>query len=133
MKKISNLTLLVVLSASLFACKKQKDDVPNQPIVGFWKGNYGNSAATPSNFYAALIRADGTIRMYGDYTDTTTANKAEGTYQFNNNTITARYTYLVGGAVFSISATMSNNNLLEGTWGPNTNTTGGGTWNMNKQ
>ena len=121
---------LVFLAGS---CKKDdpKPEVPS--VVGFWSGKYGNSSTTyPTVGYAALFRANGTVRFF-DGSDTATAKKGEGAYTVSGNTVNATYAYTPGSNYSVSSLSDAKFTFLEGTWGNGTNTTNGGRWFMNKK
>jgi hypothetical protein len=116
---------LVLLAIGIFtACKKDKDDKPT--IVGLWKGKYGGTTNYPHISYAILFRSNGTVRVF-DGTDTTTAQKAEGTYTVTGGS-TVNTTYSYPPAIqYSTTATINTGmTFMEGTYGTGTNTTNGG-------
>src|SRR5690606_10447287 len=113
-----------------FACKKDNPEPQPAPsMVGFWQGKYGAGENYPTNGYAFLFRADGTIRVFNGI-DTTSAAvaKGEGIYSILGATVTAKYTYLSeGGATFSFTGAVNSSfTFLEGTWGSGDNTSGNG-------
>ena len=124
---------VIVCSFVFISCKKEDSPAKENPsIVGFWSGKYGSSADYPTSGYAALFRANGTVRFFNS-TDTVAATKAEGTYLVSGSTVTASYTYSVGDS-YSVSAIVDAKfTFLEGSWGSGANTTNGGKWFMNKQ
>lgn len=127
------------LSLVLFACKKEAVITPTAPepitkptIIGLWSGKYGGGTNAPSAGYFMLFRENGTVRVFAGE-DTLTAYKAEGAYKISNGTITAQYTYLSDGNSFSITSTVTGDFKSQtGTWGPGPNSTGGGTFYLNK-
>lgn len=123
---------LLVCSFVFISCKKDKAP-ETASIVGFWKGKWGNGDAYPVYGYAALFRANGTVRVF-DGADTATASKAEGTYTVAGTTVTANYTYTGSSSPLAISAIVDAKfTFLEGTWGTSPSATSGGKWILNKK
>lgn len=109
--------------------------MPADPgYVGFWKGKYGSgTTAYPTSGYSFLFRSNGTVRVF-DGSDTTSANKAEGTYSITGAAVAATYTYVGTTSQFSIAATIDPRySFQEGTWGSGANTTNGGKYFIVKQ
>ena len=136
MKTRSLLTFAIGLGTLIyFGCKKDNPE-PKPSMVGFWQGKYGVGDDYPSNGYAFLFRADGTIRVFNG-TDTTSAavSKAEGIYSILGSTVTARYTYMSDGEdTFSFAGKVNAQfTFLEGTWGTGDNTVGNGKYFVVKQ
>ncbi len=131
-----NKFLIAVIASSLVFISCKKDNSPakeNPSLVGFWAGKYGYSSDYPTTGYAALFRANGTVRFFNSV-DTATATKAEGTYAISGSTITASYTYIGVGDSYSVSAIVDSKfTFLEGSWGSGANTTNGGKWFMTKK
>jgi hypothetical protein len=124
--------MLLIACTAFVSCKKDKDEAAT--IVGFWKGKYGTPNTYPTYGYAFLFRADGTVRVFNS-ADTTAAQKAEGTYTVTNAVVNTTYTYQGGGNLkYSTTATVDPRfTFMEGTYGSNANTTGGGQFFINKQ
>jgi len=98
----------------------------NMLITGTWKGTWGNGNSNTGSFYSFRLNNDGTLELFDNLGNKTAA----GTYQFNNNQLTGTYKYTNGGT-FSVSATLSNNQL-NGSWGAGTSSDSGGKWIMSK-
>jgi hypothetical protein len=128
-----NKFFIAVIACSFIFLSCKKDKAPESAsIVGFWSGKYGSSTDYPTSGYAALFRANGTVRFFNS-TDTATATKAEGTYTISGSAVTASYTYSVGDS-YSVSAIVDSKfTFLEGSWGSGANTTNGGKWFMAKK
>ena len=136
MKQVTFFFITIFSMCVIFSsCKKSSDPAPTDPgYVGFWKGKYGSGAtAYPTSGYSFLFRSNGTVRIF-DGNDTTTANKAEGTYSITGAAVTSTYTYVGTTAQFSVAATIDPKyTFQEGTWGSGTNTTNGGKYFIVKQ
>ncbi len=106
---------------------------PAPGVIGFWQGKYGVGNNYPTSGYSFLFRGDGTVRVF-DNLDTTTANKAEGTYTFQGYDVTTHYTFLNGGDTFSSVAKINVRlSFMEGTWGRGGNTSGMGNFFIARQ
>lgn len=115
----------------LFAGCERQDLTPG--VVGFWQGKYGIGNNYPGNGYSYLFRGDGTVRVF-DGSDTTLANKAEGTYTFLSYDVTTTYTFLNGGDTYSSSGKVNVKlSFIEGTWGRGKNTSGMGSFFITRQ
>ncbi|MGC4103159.1 hypothetical protein [Ferruginibacter sp.] len=96
-------------------------------VAGTWTGTYGTGNNNGPNFYSFRLNADGTMQVVSN----TGAVIANGTYIFSNNQLSGSYTYTSSGR-FSFAATLQANGAFNGTWGSNSNTSGGGNWVMSK-
>jgi hypothetical protein len=122
--------LLAVLMFT--ACKKDNVDAPS--IQGYWIGKYGGLTEYPASFYAFLVRANGTVRVYANISDTANATKGEGTYTFLNGKFNATYQYKGVSTIYNATATATTSfSMLEGTWGSAASYTNGGKFFMGKQ
>lgn len=134
MKTIKIILIAFFTVSILFACKK-KDTTPAPTVVGFWKGLYGSGTDTPATPYALLFRGNGTVRAFASNTDTTLAQKAEGTYNVSGTSLQITYTYLPpsSNTISATSTATATFATMTGTWGFETNRTNGGTFNLTKQ
>lgn len=120
-------TLVLVQS-----CKKDDEAAPAPTVVGYWVGKYGNGAGAATLDYAFLFRADGTLKVYANNTDTAAAAKATGTYWISGTKVNTTYTY-PGNMKYSSASTADENfTTMSGTWGSGTVTTGN-TFYLNKK
>lgn len=97
---------------------------------------YGQGTSNPNIPYGFLFREDGTMRVYSNFSDTATGNKAEGIYHVSGMTVTGSYTYftgMTGNYSFKASADEDDDETLNGTYGMGTAQTGGGTFYLFKQ
>jgi len=138
MKRLKNPALAMLSLAAILSftsCEKDDDvtPAPAPSIVGLWKGKYGGVSSYPTSGYTMLFRSNGTVRVF-DGTDTTTASKAEGTYNISGTTVTTNYTYLSSGPTYSTSATFNSiYTFMEGTYGAGAATSGSGQFFLVKQ
>jgi hypothetical protein len=135
MKFLKSSVLTLLLSATLFSCSKNSDDVvPNQPapgIQGDWVGKYGFGNETPGVYFRFSIQAGGVI----DELNASGASKGGGTWQLNGTSFTAHYQWKAPlNTVYSVAATYNEaTHKLTGTWGYENSTTNGGLWEQTKQ
>jgi hypothetical protein len=117
---------IALLSVTLIACKKDKDDDPT--ITGLWLGKYSSSSTSyPTLGYAFLFRKDGTVRVFNSSDTAAASGKAEGTYQVAGNKVTCNYTYVIGAGTYSSEAIVNSMfTFMEGSWGNGSSTTNGG-------
>lgn len=132
MKKILTIFAATLLMGMSFTgCKK--DDCPTTPnITGKYVGKYG-TAANPQTFdFTIFLNADGELGVIDGLGNTPAA---KGTWTLSGNTVRGTYKYLPNGNMFSIQATLTDNNtkLSSGTYGSNDAYTGGGTFTVTKQ
>lgn len=134
MKKNLLFTLIAFVVFTFLSCKKDECPAPTYPIEGYWTGKYGSGTATPSSGYSMVVEPGGTLTV-ADGTTITAASKASGTWTITGNVFKATYTYNTpGGSTFSIQANWTNDGKLTGgTWGSGTNTSGSGTWFMDRK
>ena len=108
-------------------------------IAGFWPGLYESPGQNPDLQFSFLYRSDGTLRVYGDGTDTTSANVGEvgdGTYSISGSVLTTHFTFIIGGipyAYSSVATISTGHTFYEGTVGQDTATSGAFVFIGNKQ
>ena len=134
MKYLLSGILCLTLALGMVSCKKDDCPAPTYPIEGLWIGKYGSGTNTPSAGFSMVIEPGGKVTV-ADGDNITTSSKAAGTWTLTDNVFKATYTYTDnGGSTFSIQANWSNDGKLTGgTWGSGTNTTGSGTWFMDRK
>jgi hypothetical protein len=81
MKKALYLGSIIML---MIACKKEGS---KSPIAGYWSGTGIAHGTTVSEFLGFLYRDDGTVRAYSSNTDTSLADKIEGTFSIDTDSI----------------------------------------------
>lgn len=136
MKLFQKMLLISMVVVSMYSCKKDNDDEPQDSPAGYWKGFYGSGTNPATQNYSWLFRENGTLRVYSQSADTTAGSKAEGTYSVNGSTIKTSYTYISGAISGSFSTTASTPDDFEtmsGTYGSGSATTGGGTFILTRQ
>ena len=120
----------------MLSCKKDKNKEDEDPdanlpaltnVIGYWRGAYN-----PGNTdYAFLVKEeDNKIIVYANSADTTNAEKAYGFWTFDPATkkFTSYYAY-DQERKYSTTGTLIHRRL-EGTWGSQLSTTGGGTFKV---
>ena len=91
----NKILIFIMLSAAVISCKKSSP-APDPTIIGFWKGKNSGNINTDTSTYifsmAALIRNNGTVRIYFDPNSSRSLDTSspvgtyEGAYLFNKNT-----------------------------------------------
>jgi hypothetical protein len=126
MKKILLFTLItsgVILLAT--SCKKDEGISPKS-IEGFWSGTSVNNKV-PNLPLGILFRDNGTARFYEFNSDTTKAFGFEGTYSYDGQTMQAKY------KGYALAAPVNDPVHMDGTFGINPQTTGMGTFSLDKK
>lgn len=96
------------------------------PVVGTWKGTYGNGTSQTGNFYSLRFNPDGTMNVL--YPDGNII--CSGRYTFQNNIVTGTY-YYNGNQPFSFTGTYNPANItISGTGGAGQATSGSFGWIM---
>lgn len=137
MKK--NLLLLVPVVACMFflaSCSKNDDGInsSNSTPVGTWAGTgqYGTTAGNPTYPFRLTFKADGSLDVVGN--NNTTADNANGTWQIVQDSVKATYTYITGTSSYTLSGKYTaGSNVMVGTIGLGTSTTGIGLFSVTKQ
>jgi hypothetical protein len=119
MKFIRTALAALFITATLVACKKDKD-LPAFTVEGSWSGKIGTGAASPNGQYALNIKKAGSLDRIG-------ANgtiSASGSWNLQGNTFTGIYFYS-NGTVVDITGTLDKtSNKITGTWSNNGNEEG---------
>jgi hypothetical protein len=132
--KIFRTCAAIMLSLTLFsACKKCETVVPTYPVEGLWVGKYGVGTGAQTFGFSMVVEAGGKVTI-ADGDNITSSGKAPGTWTLTGNVFKATYTYVSGGATYTIQATWtSDGKMTAGTYGNGTSPTGGGTWVMDRK
>lgn len=94
-------------------------------LTGRWTGTYGSGSQEGPNYYSFMFNADGSFQLYNNGGQVI----ASGTYTGSPSQFSATYSYSSGGT-YSVAGAVDASGVLRGTWGSNTNTSGGGRWVM---
>ena len=127
--------LALLMTATLFTCKKDKDSIdnknPNPGVQGNWVGTYGFGNEAPSIYYRFNIQSNGVIEELNSSGN----SKGSGTWNLNGTNFTATYQWKAPyNTVFTVAATYNEaTHKLTGTWGYDNNATNGGKWEQTKQ
>lgn len=128
--KISKIILIALVALTGFAsCKKDKVEAKATSIEGRWVGTYVNDASGNSFYYSFNIKPGGIIEEL----NSSGQKLGQGTWEFENNILTAHYSWTSGSKYSVIAAFYKEDGKLLGDWGYGDNTTNGGTWVMHKQ
>ena len=129
MKFSKNLFFAIIAIATLFvSCSKDRNDPQPATIEGRWVGTYVNDASGNSFYYSFNIKAGGVIEEI----NSSGQKIGEGTWEIDNDILTAEYSW-PGGADFSVIAAFYKNEAkLLGDWGYDDSATNGGSWEMAK-
>ena len=96
------------------------------PVIGTWKGTYGNGNSQTGNFYSLRFNSDGTMNVL--YPDGNVI--CSGRYTFQNNIVSGTY-YYSGNQPFSFAGTYNPaNSTISGTGGAGQATSGSFSWIM---
>jgi hypothetical protein len=140
--KLSIVTLL--MPAALVSCQKEKDITPpaateksvpvseKKSIEGVWAGQSVMSNKNNPVFFSFVIKGEGKL----DVIDASQQVMGSGAWTLNGNSFKAAYTVASSGAAYSYSVAADyysgSPDKFNGTWGYNSNDTGGGFWDMKK-
>ncbi len=122
MKTMKISALLLVLSLMFASCKKTKDTVVPDGLVGIWAGKYSNSTTGAlSSDFVMEIKADGTLLTYNSKTiaSASASNKGEGTYTVSNGGLnfTGNYKYKSNSDTYTLNLnTTKDFTDLNGPW-----------------
>lgn len=127
--KISKTILIALVALTGFAsCKKDK--VEKQTVIeGRWVGSYVNEASGNSFYYSFNIKPGGVIEEL----NSSGHKLGQGTWELENNILTADYTWTGGNGFSVIAAFYKETGKLLGDWGYGDSATNGGTWQMHKE
>lgn len=128
--KISKIILIALVALTGFAsCKKDKVEAKATGIEGRWVGTYVNDASGNSFYYSFNIKPGGIIEEL----NSSGQKLGQGTWEFENNILTAHYSWTSGSKYSVIAAFYKEDGKLLGDWGYGDSATNGGTWVMHKQ
>ena len=129
--RIASVALILFFTAT--ACSKKSNNSTPSPssVAGVWVGKYGFGNETPTIFYSFNIKASGIIEELSS----TGEVKATGTWEIDNNILTAKYTNVAPStSKYSvIGAFNSSTGKILGNWGYSSSATNGGTWEMTRK
>ncbi|MFZ1371470.1 MAG: hypothetical protein WAR78_13865 [Ferruginibacter sp.] len=136
MKK--SLLLLIPALAMVFLISSCSKDDPTPPPAatpeGTWvgTGQYGTGTGNPTYAFTLTFKANGTVDIIGN--NNAAIDNATGTWALVQDSVKATYTYVSASATYSLSAKYSaSSNLMVGTIGLATATTGIGTFSVTRQ
>ncbi|HMK02995.1 MAG TPA: hypothetical protein VK489_02340 [Ferruginibacter sp.] len=122
----------------LFTTSCSKDDPDNggnnnTSIEGKWVGNYNNGLGGPLFYLAATFNAGGTLLVQAN--NNSAPDIANGTWTMGADSVRATFTYVGGtAATYSIAGKYSSNsNVMVGTIGLGTSTSGAGIFTITKE
>lgn len=130
MRILKSVIIALVVATTIIACKKDSDKKADS-VEGTYSGKYGYGTATPIYNFKFRVNAGGSFQELSTNTGNPTG---QGTWQLNGSLLTATYTMLSTGNVYSVSATYnSSTHKLTGSWGYDNNPADGGKIDMTKQ
>lgn len=141
MYKYFKTIIISVIFLTNFSCRKEysyeKQEIREIPIIqpsilGEYEGEYNLGAG--AYYYYFKFEKDNKLTVIIDDNIPPDSNSiAIGMYKFENNIVTATYTYPNGGGTFSIMASVNNDfTYLSGTWGSRLSVDDAGTFWMRK-
>lgn len=128
MKILKIILIALVAAIGFVSCKKDKVE-KQTTIEGRWVGTYVNEASGNSFYYSFNIKPGGVIEEL----NSSGQKLGQGTWEFENNILTAKYTWTSGSKYSVIAAFNKQDGKLLGDWGYGDSATNGGTWEMHKQ
>lgn len=124
--------ILVLFSAS---CNKEDPATPaNTSPEGTWSGNgqYGTAPGGTTYAFTLVLKANGTVDITGN--NSTGVDIATGTWELVQDSVKATYSYAASSATYTLSGKYSaSSNVMAGTIGLGTSTTGVGLFSVTKQ
>lgn len=127
--------MLLLLSVTFIACKKDNDDSPktnSAPFIGKWVGTYGFGSNHSDDYFALNIQSNGTIQEIGENSGMPVG---QGTWKIEGNSLVGDYKmvwapYNQYGVKVTINTSTGK---MEGTWGSDGSATDGGKVLLSKQ
>ena len=99
---------------------------------GNWVGNRNNGIGGPAFYFALNLQANGVLAVSDN--SAVTPDIANGTWSLVADSVRATYTYTGSSATYSIAGKYTTtSNIMIGTIGPGTSTTGAGVFSVTKQ
>ena len=129
--------LIPALTLALFVTSCSKSDPSTPPAAspqGTWNGTgqYGTAPGGPTYVFSLKLNANGSVNITGN--NSTAIDVATGTWQLVQDSVKATYTYASSSATYSLSAKYSaSSNIMVGTIGLATATTGVGIFSVTRQ
>ena len=136
MKK-SLFALIPALAFVFLIASCNKDETvpaPAPTAQGKWvgTGQYGIGPGNPTYAFTLTFKANGTVDIIGN--NNAAVDNATGTWAMVQDSVRATYTYVAGTAQYTLSAKYSStSNVMVGTIGLGTATTGIGTFSVTRQ
>ena len=125
------------LTIVLFGVSCKKDDntnSTNSSPQGTWTGTgqYGTAPGSPTYAFTLTFKANGTVDITGN--NNAGIDNATGTWQIVQDSVKATYTYAAASATYTLSGKYSStSNLMIGTIGLGSSTTGIGLFSVTRQ
>ena len=134
MKK--NLIIVTLMLASVLqavSCGKSDNPPPSGTSPeGKWAGNQNNGIGGPVFYFELNLNANAVIEVRAN--STTTPDIANGTWSLVGDSVRSTYTFAGTGATYSLAGKYSaTSNVMNGTIGLETSTTGAGVFSVTKQ
>jgi hypothetical protein len=130
MSFIRSAALVLLLTVTFIACKK--DSAPKSAGIfeGTWKGNFGFDNDEPNIFTGYVIKSGGVIQEISS----TGKVKGEGKWDIQGNTLKGNYKMVFSPfSEYSVSIQVDQvTGLMTGTWGFDKSETTGGKLKLNK-
>ena len=117
------------------SCKKDETVPATAPTpTGTWvgTGQYGIGPGNPTYAFTLTFKANGTVDIVGN--NNAAVDNATGTWAVVQDSVKATYTYISSSATYTLSGKFSSaSNVMVGTIGLTTATTGVGTFSVTRQ
>lgn len=134
MKKI--FFAIPALAILLFAASCSKSDTTPPPggtsPEGNWTGNHNNGIGGPAFYFSLNLKANGVFVVSAN--SAAAPDIANGTWSLVADSVRATYTYAGTATTYSLAGKYStSSNIMSGTIGSGTSTTGAGVFSVTKQ
>lgn len=128
--KILGLSAIVLFSIS---CSKSDATPPSVTTpAGNWVGYQSNGLGGPLNYFAINFQANGTLVVSTN--SPTAPDLGNGTWSLVADSVKATYTIISSGTSYSLAGKYAaSSNVMNGTLGLGTSTTGAGVFSLTRQ
>lgn len=135
MKKNLFFTILGLTTVVLFTISCSKSDTTPPSVTtpaGNWVGYQSNGLGGPLNYFAINFQANGTLVVSAN--SPTSPDLANGNWSLVTDSVRASFSYTVSGLSYALVGKYATGaNIINGTLGPGTSTTGAGVFSLTRQ
>jgi hypothetical protein len=118
MKTIYSLAVLII-AVALFAWKKGSpaptNAAPQSQLSGAWHGKYNSGKDSTQKAIVIVLKEKGRMDVFEG--DTSTGDRAKGTFMITGSKLYGNFQFIQDGPVTNIEATLSaTNDIMSGAW-----------------